>query len=279
MQNDVIKNEPPYGREYAALGRLGGPRRFFVSRLGGTGSTWFAKVLNSHPDVFCAHEAVLWFIYPRKTFDVHDHFRFVECVAYDGMHDAYSAIGHVGSTWLDQQGIFPRTWKTGYLMRHPVRTLNSIFRNVAAEGGKFPTVPQSELKEIESLFEVDCAKLDAGDLFFLQNAGVWARAISAVTDFGCADYVFRLEDLNDPDTLQTALKNLTKLTYPDDLILNAIQTRANAREPSGSPIEELFSRFTTRQQRWLIEYVTPFAELAGYEMPRRVQSSNVAIVR
>ena len=46
----------------------GSHRRFLVHRLGSTGSTWLAKLLNSHPDVFCYHEGVISKIFPARSY-------------------------------------------------------------------------------------------------------------------------------------------------------------------------------------------------------------------
>lgn len=266
MQDYRARNKPPYADEYAALGQLGGPRRFFVSRLGGTGSTWLAKTLNSHPDVFCGHEIVLWFVHPRKTFDVHDHYRFVECVARDNLHGAYVAAGHVGSTWLGQQIVFPKTWTTGYLVRHPLRTLNSVFNHVRAGGGVFPSVGKHEWDSISRVFGVDCSRLDPADLFFLHQADTWARAALLVKYFGAAKSVLRLEDLNDFDRLRQALTDLTGVSYADHLIERALAATENAREQPSITLEQIFQRFTEQQRAWFVDYLAPFAALLGYEI-------------
>jgi hypothetical protein len=77
----------------------GKSRRFVVSRMGSTGSTWLAKLLNSHPDVFCSHERILARTYPTRSYGNSEILQFMESLAWDDMHGAYSAIGDVGSVW------------------------------------------------------------------------------------------------------------------------------------------------------------------------------------
>ncbi|MEA2935890.1 MAG: hypothetical protein QOD74_2536, partial [Variibacter sp.] len=196
VQDQLVCFGPKWATEYAALTNIGEPRRFFVSRLGGSGSTWFAKTLNSHPDVFCSHEGVLALVYPRRAYDDDDHFRFIERMARDNMHGSYRAIGDVGSTWLGQQIVFPKQWTTGWLVRHPVRTLNTVMQNVLAEGEGFPPVAETEWNPISLMFEVDCAKLSPGDLFLLHQAEVWARSLLYVKYFRAADHIIRIEDMS-----------------------------------------------------------------------------------
>src|SRR5262249_44413505 len=58
-------------------------RRLVVARMGSTGSTWLAKLLNSHPDVFCSHEFVVAQVYPAREYGVPDVERLIEHLATD----------------------------------------------------------------------------------------------------------------------------------------------------------------------------------------------------
>jgi hypothetical protein len=86
----------------------GSHRRFLVQRLGSTGSTWVAKLLNSHPDVFCYHEGVIAKIFPSRSYGNAEILTFIDLIAEDRMHDAYAAVGDVGSTWLQHVTVFHR---------------------------------------------------------------------------------------------------------------------------------------------------------------------------
>jgi hypothetical protein len=60
-------------------------RRFVVARMGATGSTWLAKLLNSHPDVFCSHERIIAQVFPAGEFGAPDLEKLIELLAADGM--------------------------------------------------------------------------------------------------------------------------------------------------------------------------------------------------
>jgi hypothetical protein len=262
-----VRQPPPYAAEYAALAGSPGPNRFFVARQGGTGSTWLAKTLNSHPNVYCTHEGIFGVVFPRKTYDVDDHLRFVERIARDRMHGAYAAIGDVGSTWLGQQMFFPPAWETGWLIRHPVHSLNFIMQHIRVGGASFPAIPESDWEQIEAVFDVRCPQLSPEEIYFLHHAGVWARGLVRATLLNGARHILRIEDMSDPDRLREMLAKLTGLTYGDELLDAAMNRRVNAREGAERPVEEVFSDFTPKQRRWMCDFLTPFAELAQYQIP------------
>src|SRR5690242_11689023 len=85
--------------QLAQLELRGNHRRFIVTRMGHTGSTWLAKLLNSHPDVLCMHEHIISRIYPSPSFNSDHIVEVVRWLAEDRLHDAYLAAGDVGSTW------------------------------------------------------------------------------------------------------------------------------------------------------------------------------------
>src|SRR5438105_4434195 len=103
--------------------QVSGPhRRFLVQRLGSTGSTWLAKLLNSHPDVFCYQEGVISKIFPARSYGNEEILGFIQLLSEDRMHDAYAAVGDVGSTWLPHVLALPRDkFSSGLLLRHPAR--------------------------------------------------------------------------------------------------------------------------------------------------------------
>src|ERR1700692_3299627 len=76
------------------------PRRFLVNRMGSTGSTWVAKLLNSHPDVFCSHEGIFAKAFPSYEVDAKQIVTFIQFLAANTTHGAYSALGDIGSSWL-----------------------------------------------------------------------------------------------------------------------------------------------------------------------------------
>jgi hypothetical protein len=251
-----------YAGRYAALEDRNGPRRFFVSRLGGSGSTWLAKVLNAHPDVFCTHEGILSRLDPRQPVDIHEHFRFVERVASNAMHGAYAAIGDVGSTWVGQQHLFPPSWRSGFLIRHPVRTLDSLMSHVSAPNA-VPEVAPDDRERIAAVFEVDCIDLDPLDLYFHHHAASWTCAMLHAYQLGGASVVLRLEQLSDLKTLARVLLYLTGVAYSDVILAPLLGARVNARESEDLPLHAIVSRFTNTQQR-CIDQLAPAIAFAGY---------------
>jgi hypothetical protein len=71
---------------------LGNVNRFVMSRIGSTGSTWLAKLLNAHPDVYCTHEGFLARVYPADHPSHEDILRFIEYFAWDTQHEAYRVL-------------------------------------------------------------------------------------------------------------------------------------------------------------------------------------------
>src|SRR5262245_23316782 len=77
----------------ADLKLCGAHRRFAVARMGSTGSTWLAKLLNSHPDVFGYHEGIITRIAPATSYGSDEVLAFIKVLACDAMHGAYRAAG------------------------------------------------------------------------------------------------------------------------------------------------------------------------------------------
>ncbi len=90
--------------------------------MGSTGSAWLAKLLCSHPEVYCSHEAVVAQVYPAKRYTADEVLRFIEYFAWDTKHHAYKAVGDVGSVWSSQLPYLP-SFTTAVLVRHPARLL------------------------------------------------------------------------------------------------------------------------------------------------------------
>jgi hypothetical protein len=61
---------------------------------------WLAKLLNSHPDVFCYHEGVVSRVLPNRSYTQEDIFDFIDSLALNSTNGAYQAVGDVGSVWL-----------------------------------------------------------------------------------------------------------------------------------------------------------------------------------
>src|SRR5579872_5516236 len=106
-----------YFPRLSGLSPQGNAKRFVVSRMGSTGSTWLAKLVNAHPDVLCSHEGIIGHVYPSKSYGTDDVVTFLEYLAWDTKHNAYAAIGDIGSVGSEILPALPIT--KGILIRHP----------------------------------------------------------------------------------------------------------------------------------------------------------------
>src|SRR5437870_615055 len=99
-------------------------RGFVINRIGSTGSTWLAKLLNSHADVYCSHEGFTAHVYLSTECTADDVLKFIEYFAWDTKHGAYKVLGDIGSVWA---GHLPhlKPMTRGLLVRHPARLLNT----------------------------------------------------------------------------------------------------------------------------------------------------------
>ncbi len=251
-----------YADRYRALKAGSSDRRFLVTRMGGTGSAWLAKVLNSHSDVFCSHEGILAQVYPRTTYDADDLFKFTERLAADIMHGAYRAFGDVGSAWLPQFRLIPRSlFTTAMLVRHPIRVLNTRLSRLPANDMSHREIDR---EQIEAIFDVDTRGLGPRDLHFLHDAGIWARSIVEALHFRPVEHVIRIEDLADTHNLIDVLRQFTGLEYSEALVKPFVNAPVNRGDGTALSTANIFSRFTDQQQHWYLQYIDPLAKKVGY---------------
>lgn len=257
----AIGSESLLEHMYKKIKLDGAHRRFLVTRLGGTGSTWFAKALNSHPEVWCSHEGILPFVFPRTSYDQYDIGCFTQQLAADLMHEAYAAAGDIGSVWLGPLRFLPPAISTALLVRHPLRMLGTNMR-YAKENVEVP-VPAADIPPLERAFKVNAADLDALDLRFLQLADTWVRTFLLAHERGAAQQVIRLEDLSDVEQFREIAFKLTGVDYPGDLVRQLIARRVNVGVQSTTPAEILAS-WPQQWQSWYRSVVEAVAEKAGY---------------
>src|SRR5579872_3886673 len=119
---------PDIPLQMAGIELWGAHRRFVVARMGSTGSTWLAWLLNSHPDVMCTHERILSRVFPKRSYDSNDLAELIRLMALDTMHSAYLAAGDVGSVWSPHLHVLSGKFTTALLVRHPARCLNTRLR-------------------------------------------------------------------------------------------------------------------------------------------------------
>jgi hypothetical protein len=236
----------------------GSHRRFLVQRLGSTGSTWVAKLLNSHPDVFCYHEGVIAKIFPSRSYGNAEILTFIDLIAEDRMHDAYAAVGDVGSTWLQHVTAIPTSkFSTGLLLRHPARLLNTRL-NVFPSDQSFTSVSEPAQKCIELIWGIKPSDFSQIDQIFLQDAFFFAGQIRAL---GRVDVVIHIERMNRPDYCHRVLQSLTGQSYERSTITSLINRPINRRTGRGRSITDILDGFSPKQRSW---YEQILGDLIGY---------------
>jgi len=246
--------------QFADLAINGNFRRFLVARMGSTGSTWLAKLLNSHPDVSCSHEAVIGQVFPRDQISAEDVHRFVRHFAWDTKHMAYRAVGDVGSAWSTHLAYLPFT--TALLLRHPARTLHTRLHLYPDSRSYFPEISEATKSCIRELWGIRMDGYDSLDRVFLYDAFTFASQIWAA---GKVDLMIRIEDMLDEDYSGRILTALTGLTYEPAIVAHAIHNPVNHRTGSVKTVGEILSGFTSRQREWYSMIVADVAEAFGYD--------------
>jgi hypothetical protein len=234
-----------------------GPR-FVVARMGGTGSSWLAKLLNSHRDVFCSHEGVAARAFPAKQYSSDDIFRFLRWLAWDTMHGAYAATGDVGSVWQSHAAGLDG-FRTALLMRHPARLLASRLATFPYDQSFTQIGSEADIREI---WDIDISRFDPIDRVFVHDLHTFA---SQVWPLQRGVRIVHIEDLASPERCQEETKYLTGVDYPPDLIERAIRTPINQRSKP-IPIRQIVSSFTARQRDWYRCILGDAAPELGYDL-------------
>ena len=247
----------------------GSHRRFLVARLGSTGSSWLAKLLNSHPEVFCEHEGILKKIYPRKDFGPEDITEFILTVAHNTHHNAYKAAGDVGSVSLSHIIQLPEGLITkALLIRHPARMLFTKISNIHPKTlSKFKenlnkpneTIVQEALKKE---WGIDDSRFEDMDRIFLRNAYRWVAQLKRAQKFNLI--IIKIEDMNEVEYAGDILSKLTGVEYEKSLIGWMANKRENVRAKKFESINDLMKEFHTQQCEWYKLMVYEDAEKIGY---------------
>jgi hypothetical protein len=236
--------------------------RFAVARMGSTGSTWFAKLLNSHPEVYCSHEGVAARAYPARTYGSDDIIRFVDWLACDNMHGAYAAIGDVGSIWQSHAPAL-RGFQTALLVRHPARLLRTRLITYPMDQSFTEINADSDVCELRGIVMAACEPLDR---VFLHDLHIFAAQAWGL-DRGIP--VIRIEDMTQTSVCLRALRRLTGIDYDPALVERANRKRVN-QHATPVAIPEIIASFTPRQREWYRLFLDEAAPLLGYDLDRDV---------
>ena len=258
--------------EFTNLEILGDHRRFVVARMGSTGSTWLAKVLNSHPDVFCTHEQVLSRSVAKESVSFADINCLIREIAAVTHHGAYRAAGDVGSVWLTHLIALRGKFKTALLLRHPARLLATRLK-IFPRDQSFTQIRPDVLAAVQELWGIKTDRIATLDLVFLQDLFIFASQTAAVNKI---DFIVRIEDLSDGEYCQQFLHALTGLSYDDALLKPALGKKVNRRTPEAS-VAEIVSGFSPQQQDWYRQMLVEVAPYFGYELYRDVPSARLQL--
>jgi len=239
----------------------GSHRRFLVTRMGSTGSTWLAKLLNSHPDVFCTHEQVLARVHARRSFGTTDIVELIRAIASNTHHGAYQAAGDIGSIWLGHARALRGRFTTALLLRHPARLLYTRLKIYPVDQSFTAIEPSTSARR---LWDIDLDRLDMLDRVFVSDLYTFAFQAWALDKI---DVIIRVEDLIDPEYCGEILEHLTGVYYEHRLIAGALSTRVNRRtSPDRLTIRQIVEHFTPRQREWYERLLGDVAPYLGYDL-------------
>jgi hypothetical protein len=238
---------------------LGNVNRFVISRMGSTGSTWLAKLLNAHPDVYCTHEGFLARVYPADHSSHEDILRFIDYFAWDTKHEAYRVLGDVGSVWPRHFAFLP-SFTTAILVRHPARILKTRLA-VYPKDQSFSEIPSETRSKIRQIWGVDIREYDPIDQIFLHDTFTFASQIWAIDK---ADLLIRIEDMQEAENCHRILRSLTGLDFSHTIVEQATQRRVNQRTPDTNSVSEIVAGFTSRQRDWYKLMLSDIVPYFGY---------------
>jgi hypothetical protein len=246
--------------------QLSGPhRRFLVTRLGSTGSTWLAKLLNSHPDVYCTHEGILGRVFPATSYRGEDVVTLIEALSSDTMHHAYRAAGDVGSVFLHILGLPKGTFATGVLVRHPARVLNRRLA-VLREQNIWWELDPSYARCIRHIWDLDVSTWERADQVFVQELCLFALQVYVSER---VDVVIPIERMNDVAYCQEVTWKLTGLEYEPALVEPMIGKPVNRQSGGGSKsVRQILDSFNERQRDCYRLMLAGLVEPFGYDLER-----------
>jgi hypothetical protein len=247
----------------ASLEATGYHHRFLVNRLGSTGSTWLAKLLNSDPDVFCYHEGILAQVFPATSYTGDDVINFIRRLATDDMHDAYKAVGDVGSVWIGHLLALPKgLFTTGLLLRHPARMLNTRLTVFKTERSLAAIDPRC-LRRIEETWGINASVRSGMDQIFLQDLFHLSNQIASMD---AVDVTIHLERMQDVDYCCEVLHELTHLHHDRSLVRLFVNNPVNRRTSSDLSVKAILDGFSSEQRAWYRMILEPILGQCGYAL-------------
>jgi hypothetical protein len=227
--------------------------------MGTTGSSWLAKLLNSHPDVFCSHEQIVAQVFPARRFGAADIERLIELLATNCLHGAYAAIGDVGSVWSGYAIALTGMFRTGLLIRHPAHLVN---RRLAYRSLDFTTIGADACSSIQALWDISMDSVEPLNQAFIHDLHTFACQAWRLERIDC---IIRLEDLQDPERCHEALWKLTGVEYEERLVSGAAASRVNVG-PVNRSVPEIVERFTPDQLEWYERILGNVVSHFGYDL-------------
>ena len=251
---------------------------FLTFCWGAAGTTWLARLLNAHPDIFCLHAPLL----PRF-----DHSQLAEStevirhvygdVSLGGSYPVVGFTHGIASEWYEElTRQYPERLRCLALTRHPVPRIQSSFRLFVSMEQRLASDPTWR-----RLFEETYQRLTHWSLRsfpddFESLAFYYACAmVNSITWEQQQSFpLFRLEDLvTDEDTVQRLIGHVSdgRCQLPDDVIRRMQGTVVHSHNSERLSPADTYAAWPPERRRAYHALVTGAAVDAyralGYEMP------------
>ena len=213
-------------REYIELleNKLNLPQLFAVVTWGCSGSTWFAKILNSHPDIFCLHAYNQHIALTTDT-EANEGIEYLKSISISA--HGYKLAGDIhGINRAEIENIrnyFNEQINVAILIRNPLDRLKSMYANMLVYGGG--TGNYKYIKD--RLMELNYKSLSKEVVLFAHSINM-LNAIIDESKF--SDFIIEMEKLNDKKYLKQTIETLSRgsLQIEDDWLENLNITPFNS---------------------------------------------------
>lgn len=246
--------------------------RYVILTVGHSGSCWVAKMLNSHREVFCSHEALYQTIYPERwrLCDIEKNRR-AELALIDyltfgtAIKGCYKAYGDVGSLYLPESWDYARKkgLKVAMLIRHPIFIAQSQLicsRNI----GEF-TVDWTYYDRVWKLKFVEYVQkeLNKDELELICTLLRWKEIV--LIEFP----KFKIEDLSSSiDYFKTFFEYVTGIHLScQETEALLIKEKVNShRKDNCSTVEDIFNGWSDNVQELYVKHIANLAEKFTYRL-------------